>query len=203
MESRQSRTTQYCAIEVERKFQVSDEVLERIQKFSDKSVTKIIDDCYFCKHLALNDRWLRKRNDIWELKLPLKNVISSSTQTTVYYELVGKDVWHELGDLDQSTMVPYAKFITKRKEMSCDWNGYNVQIVIDSCDSRDGFCLNIGEVEIVVNDDGRVKHAESILDQVFKELGLETEEVVEGKVKAYLRQKDIVFHDELLKRGLV
>lgn len=199
-----SQNQQMNSIEVERKFRVSEKTLENLNKLSTVTAITQLDDSYFCEELALKDHWLRRRNGSWELKMPVLDGHFRRSRTTVYRELVGASIWQELNvsafDVDQ--LVPYAKILTERKKLQYQWNGSKVQIVLDTCTADNDFRYDVGEIEILVNDDSEVEHANFILDQVATSLGLRFEQYAEGKLMTYLREKHEPFYQKLAEKGL-
>lgn len=199
-----AQSHQMNVIEVERKFRVSEKALENLDKLSTITATTQLEDSYFCEELALKDHWLRLRNGVWELKMPLMDGHLRQSRTTVYREVVGAAVWKELDvsvlEIDQ--LIPYARLLTQRKKLEYDWNENKVQIVLDMCTTENGFQYDVGEIEILVDDYSEVEHANLILDQVASLLGLRFEQYAEGKLMMYLKEKHGSLYHKLVEKGL-
>eukprot|EP00177_Eucheuma_denticulatum_P006031 GFKZ01011001.1.p1 GENE.GFKZ01011001.1~~GFKZ01011001.1.p1 ORF type:complete len:255 (+),score=29.47 GFKZ01011001.1:70-834(+) len=192
-------------IEVERKFYVSDQALANISRLPTTTTSKVtLRDSYYCESLALSDRWLRHRNDTWQLKVPLPKRQSKSSHTTVYREITGPAVWRELNGspIDVSRLVPYATIITDRQEIHAKSHGTHFSIVLDACAGPRGFRYNLGEIEVLVDHSSKVSEANALIDRVAKSLGIELHHTTEGKLMRFLRQKNPQLYYNLDQRGL-
>lgn len=193
------------AIEVERKFYVSDHALANIAKLSTTTTSTItLNDSYYRESLALSDRWLRHRNGKWQLKVPLPKPQSKSSHTSVYREITGPAVWRELNDspIDVNRIVPYATIVTDRKELHAKWQGAHFSIVLDACAGPRGFRYHLGEIEVLVDHSSKVPEANALIDRVAKSLGIELHHTTEGKLMAFLKQKNPQLYYKLEQRGL-
>lgn len=173
-------------IEVEQKFQLTAEVRQNLLSLScEKEVIRFRDQ-YFDEDLALQDKWLRKRNEEWELKVPSRD--NRSSGPTVYKELNGIDeITACLPNLDIDSVVCYATLETERTQMTFPWNDYRVNITLDECHSNDGFRCAIGELELMVKDECEVASAIEELDKLANYFAVSKLDDKEGKLLKYLR----------------
>lgn len=168
-------------IEVERKFtplpSTKGKLLEALRSTStaDDELTgnsvisrKHMKDMYYDDaelSLTKADKWLRRRDGEWQLKLPpqtpqtVKDGLSSSSggtnvegskngtqtpalhsnSTFVYQEVTGADnVWSTLDrPQKESGLVPFAFMETYRTTFHFTWRGHNLQVVLDECIGHD------------------------------------------------------------------
>lgn len=181
-------------IEVERKFLLTPETTQTILALQSSFESVLFRDEYFDEDLALKDTWLRKRNDGWELKLPVTSdglETDKRRKATVYRELMGPDVWSELAHLSdhRDQLSCYAALTTKRIQLTVPWKQYSVNVTIDDCTSDDGFQCNIGELEVMVAEANEVNAASQVLDDLAGHLEVHHIEDKEGKLIKYIRQK--------------
>lgn len=191
-------------IEVERKFRVSPETKSRLeQRSSSKGMIKFI-DCYCCEELALEDMWLRQRNGAWELKIPVLPDRPKRLGTTVYRELVEPTVWDELSRLkvEIKGRRPYATLHTERTQLKCVWESREIEVVLDVCTTEDGFRYSVGELEILVARDSEVEDAATTLDHFAESLNLLGQSDANGKLIAYLKEKNETLYNALALKGL-
>lgn len=191
-------------IEVERKFRVSQETKSMLEQLSLSRNFVEFEDCYLSEELALEDMWLRQRNGIWELKVPVTSDRNRRLGATVYRELVGPAVWHELSrvKVEAHGLLPYATIRTERTQLKCLWKTQEVEVVLDVCTSEDGFRYSVGELELLVNRDSEVEGAANTLDQFAKSLNLQAQSDTDGKLLAYLKEKNEALYHAIALKGL-
>lgn len=194
-----------ASIEVERKFRVTPLIRSSLVLRTHATKRFSFEDCYFDEHLASRDMWLRKRNDTWELKIPINSTTQKSSAETVYRELTGSAVWRELGDdsIERESLLEYARLKTDRMEFQFKWRSYQVSIVLDACTSEDGFQYDVGEIEVLVDDDCEVEAASRALAEVSLEYGIGEMHQCEGKLLRYLREKRMPLFERLQKTGVI
>lgn len=190
-------------IEVERKFRVSQETRSMLEQMSLSTTFVELEDCYLSEELALEDMWLRQRNGIWELKVPVASDRTKRLGAMVYRELVGPAVWHELSPIKvEDGLLPYATIRTERTQLKCLWKTEEIAVVLDVCTSEDGFRYSVGELEILVHRDSEVEGAANALDQFADSLNLQTQSDTDGKLLAYLKEKNESLYHALALKGL-
>lgn len=181
------------AIEVERKFNITAESKRAILALATEDnppQTKCFRDEYFDEQLAICNKWLRKRNQTWELKVPLLppgHHDQSNSHTTVYRELSGDSVWPALNLTSQPAAPSYAVLHTVRTAVSIDWLGFSVGIVLDECSARGGFSCHVGELEILVDCPDRVPEATLALQQLASHLSLASADEKDSKLVKYIK----------------
>ncbi|KAK2858600.1 hypothetical protein Q5P01_003220 [Channa striata] len=196
-------------VEVERKFLFSDDTLKKLEEIGAVCVgLRQFYDQYFDTpqfNLTLRDMWLRKRKGCWELKCPMAQLsrdketageqckaealctrykeITSLPEIQLRVQEVIKDSNTETSSSQQdeswlSTMnlVCFAEFTTVRRSFTLEEEG--VQIDLDEAD----FGYQVGEVEVVVPEEGDVQSALERIDRTARQLGLTGDERVEGKM---------------------
>lgn len=141
--------------------------------------------------LTLRDMWLRKRKGCWELKCPTteeKSVEQSKTAAlcTRYKEITNlseiqhrvteiiKGVCEDTGTnssteneswLSKLNLVCFADFTTVRRSFVLKEDG--VQIDLDQAD----FGYHVGEIEVIVPEDGDVQSAMEKIERTAQKLG--------------------------------
>lgn len=169
-------------IEVEKKFTVPpsfDDVLAR--EGAVLVIEKEFLDSYYDFtdfKLSLQDCWLRKRNNTWELKHRDKHSNSKSTSLDAYYELDNeKEILRSLATyvsmdtrvksvqefVTGSRLRVFASFKTRRMRYEID----GVFIDLDSA----SFGYNVGEIEIIVGSVDDIADAEIKIESLAKRLG--------------------------------
>lgn len=184
-------------IEIEKKFLLTDEqtqaLLTDAQKLSEKSITdSYLDTSGYS--LTTKDLWLRERNGSFELKTPLKTKGASATHR--YYEST------ELGDIRQALKLDdgdtfTASLANSRIErfMTCltyrkSYSKQGFRIDIDTVTYQNSpFTYAIAEIELIVDDEAQVDEAEDRIIAFAKQHGLTTDQVVLGKIVAYLKSE--------------
>ena len=192
--------TKMSVIEVERKFEFSPEIKDKLAPTCNSDVsTKVFQDCYYSKSLALSDKWLRNRTGVWELKIPSDYERKHQIDDTVYREISGNEVWDYLGfsSANANNLELYAKITTKRTQIVVNKNGQDINLVLDECYADDGFQCSLGEAEVLVNDVNDVDRAIGVLDEIVLSLGLSLVRDNEGKLLQYLKYSNRPFYDSL------
>lgn len=210
----QKRVTM-AVIEVERKFQITADAKQKILSFENATVTptESIIDQYYNDQLALSDKWLRKRNGRWELKLPINdgatqhdNAGTHASGLSVFRELYDTDVWSALSlppppsDSAQIDMVCFATLATERTTVVIPWQTRSVKVTFDECTSPDGFQCNIGELELIVTEQQQVTPATLIINHLIAHFQLSSVDTKDGKLTKFLKHhRPAMFKELLLK----
>ncbi|XP_064640118.1 thiamine-triphosphatase-like [Lineus longissimus] len=187
------------AIEVERKFVVTDDCKEKLLELgAELFKTSEFTDEYFDVEqytLTTHDFWLRTRGGKFELKSPVvKNDLN--TPSSQYHELddeaailekiagvLGKDPGtmslHEY--LAETKCSVFSCYTTKRLSYMLE----DFEIVLDEMD----FGFSIGEIERMVDSESKISEALVAIDSMAEKLGLIGRKKVPGKMRAYLKIK--------------
>lgn len=193
-------------IEVERKFKLTPQALAALAALSPVRETRFR-DVYYAPELAETDRWLRRRDGVWELKVPVGAGGSAAAATTVYREVVGAEaVWAELGRVEEreAGLVPYASLTTRRSALDCRWRGSDVTVVVDRCTSPcGGFSHGVGEIETLVADEADVARAMRVVEEVALHYGLEIDAAGFGKLPRFLQENKPELYDRLICLGVI
>ncbi|MBD3250896.1 CYTH domain-containing protein [Candidatus Uhrbacteria bacterium] len=189
-------------IEVEKKFMLSPEQQQRLLKGAEYLNQKTQHDIYYDTPdylLTMQDKWLRKRNDHWELKHPVRTCEPSGKKRTHYKEFETDEEIIQAMDLDPDSpltdqlmaagYVPIAEYTTIRKTYKRD----PYTIVIDATD----FDYDIAEVEILAQDPEDSIRKFQQLREFAEELGLSMERQ-NGKLLEYLYRNNRQLYDDYL-----
>lgn len=168
-------------IEVEKKFLLDgaerERLLEGAKFVSEYSFT----DTYFDDKnysLTSKDIWLRKRDGKWELKIPLHK--GADRLGDQYREL---DTEEEIrGLINIEAYSPFSTFMTIRKK----YQKGDFIIDLDFVDFGD-FKYEIGEIELIVEDESKSAEALDKILNFAKENGLKITHV-RGKLMEYLKR---------------
>ena len=193
-------------IEVEKKFRATDEGKMRLMDGAEFVNEKTFTDIYWDKtdfNLTRQDRWLRQRDDRWELKWPLhpiggKNVlqqydeIENEAGIREKLDLVGSGNFEE--DLRAAGYAPVATLTTTRKKYKK--GGFTIDL--DEID----FGYAIGEIELMVNDEDEMAEAGARITAFAKDNGLDLLPV-RGKVLEYLKRFSPSHYEALVREGVV
>lgn len=182
-------------IEVEKKFTLSSEDIERITEGAEFLGEKSFTDTYFDTSgylLTKSDKWLRLRGNRFELKLPMNAGKGSSQRQLDQYEELDTDeaIYKALDikptatlqkDLEINGYKSFSTFTTTRKKYK------NGDFVID-LDVID-FGYSIGEIELMVESQSEMEEALNKILVFAKEQGLSVAPV-RGKVIEYIRRNN-------------
>ncbi|ESO91077.1 hypothetical protein LOTGIDRAFT_67883, partial [Lottia gigantea] len=166
-------------VEVERKFTINSETEPLLVKLGAKAKsTKTFTDIYFDDDdysLTLSDCWLRKRNNDYQMKIPVPNspIFDHSTK---YQELTNNtDILQFLkkklgvssnqlsGLIQTAKVIEFAKITTTRKTYSL--NG--CEIDLDMTDH--GF--QVGEIEVMAESPSQISEALRTIENMSVKLG--------------------------------
>lgn len=195
-------------IEVEKKFKLTPASRELLIKDAMLVSEKTFTDIYFDTAdwvLTKKDWWLRKRGDVFELKIPLHT--STERQADQYEELteeskIGEAIgFAAVGSFEQdATAAGYAPcciVTTHRTTYHLD----SFAIDIDEV-TGDGFVYQLAEIELMVEHESDMPSAVDSIMTLATARGLETG-YVRGKVLEYLKQKSPRHFQALIDAGVV
>lgn len=175
-------------IEVEKKFQPTEEQLQKLLQGALFIKEKIIHDVYFdfsdFRIMRVGDR-LRKRDDGFERKV----FISTETGMRVAHEYTDdesilknlqiNESYTSVADLVQKEMHPVCDFVNTRKEYKKD------EFIVD-VDSMN-FGMDVVEIELQVESEDQIHEAEQKILQLAQSFGMEVKDLP-GKTILYLRK---------------
>lgn len=204
-------------IEVERKFVPGPGVEKTLGKLGAELLgeTTFRDSYYDSPNLCLtmNDMWLRRRGDSWELKHPpqrgTRGLNGASTQ---YMELTSEDdiicrVSEELGvpcppNIESFGLNIFASFVTRRRRFLLPVvDNSNTKVVVDLDEADFGFA--VGEVEVLVKTQEEVENALKKVDEICRQLGVFRETPVQGKVSTFLQMNRADHYRKLLEAHVI
>lgn len=176
-------------IEIEKKFRITKEQEEALTQGAEFLGEKVFTDTYFDTSdwsLTLADKWLRLRDDQYELKTPL-NKIGTERVSDRYHEYETEQEIRAILQLPQAEtfaeslvlagITPFCTITTTRKKYKKDGFGIDV-------DSMD-FGYEICELEKMVADENDIASAENEIIEYAKAQGFSIGRV-RGKVLEYL-----------------
>lgn len=196
--------------EVEQKFLLSEKekklLLDGAEFLGEKVFTdKYFDDLNFS--LTKNDIWLRKRGEIFELKIPIAG--SENSSTNQYQEIEGGEKIREI-----FAITPIKSFIEDIKDLGYDsfcqcttvrkkYKRESFVIDLDEVEyEADNFKYQIAEIELLVENKEKIKKAENEIIEFSKKIGLKISPV-RGKVLEFLRNKKPDHYQALVDAGVV
>ena len=171
-------------IEVERKFRISSDCRQKLKDMGavmakEKRFTdEYYDDIKY--KLTLSDCWLRRRNKIWEFKIPPRH-LSQKDASTQYMEIRSEpEIMEHLFKLynDRKSM-DCVSMDSLRNELDLDVfatfsttrQTYHLPHCTVDLDIAD-FGFEVGEIEVMVSDETRIVDALNIIDDMARKLGM-------------------------------
>lgn len=195
-------------IEVEKKFILKDEDIDRLTQGAEFISEKTFTDTYYDTvdfSLTTKDMWLRQRGDRFELKVPLNQGESISNRVLDQYEeyeteeeirkilrLPEHKTLKE--DLEDAGYHSIGTLTTTRKKYK------KGEFIID-LDIID-FGYQIGEIELMVKDQSEIQEASDKIIAFAKENGLIIT-AVRGKIIEYIHRNDPKHYQALVDAGVV
>ena len=197
-------------IEIEKKFLLTDNQLNKLLKGARFISKKVFKDVYFDTNdykLTTQDYWLRLRENRYELKLPL--TLFSASKTNRYHEITdAKEVANALNlrdDIDLGEALSEAgikDFITVITERSSyEKEGFHIDI--DSATYvGSNFKYAVSEIELLIESEDGANLAEQKIIEFATRLGLTVDKVIYGKVLAYLHAEKHDHYEALVRAGV-
>lgn len=194
-------------IEVEKKFKLTPEDIERLTDGAEFINEKTFTDIYFDTadySLTTKDYWLRCRDGKYELKIPLNDgKMSQDRDLDQYKELETEEEIRKVldikenksfeEDLKDNGYIPFCTITTTRKK-------YKKNKFIIDLDTLD-FGYSIGEIELMVEDESKIEEAHDEIMNFAKENNLEIAPV-RGKVLEYLHRNSPSHYEALHALGM-
>lgn len=180
--------------EVEKKFILSEKQKEKLLQGATFLNEKTFTDTYYDNEkfsLALNDMWLRKRDDEFNLKIPMRE--SQGEMINKYHEVEGEMAIREIfaipkvldfeKDLASFGHKPFCIFKTTRQKYEKD--GFIIDL--DKGDFDD-WQYELAEIELLVESKEDMKVAEEKIYDFARAHGLEIKHV-NGKLVTFIERK--------------
>ena len=190
-------------IEVEKKFILSAEEVEKLVRGSEFVGEVKLDDVYYDTPdfvLMKQDKYLRRRNGQFEFKVSTELV--TNAPIAHYGELTSDgEIREELGlgrgDFEQTVKKAGYKPMVPIKTLRKKYKEGDFNIDIDSAD----FGHDVAEVELMVEKEEDVQEAVGRIQQFAfsKGFGDKSEEGIRGKVIEYLYRKNHVVYEEIVE----
>lgn len=200
-------------IEIEKKFLLTEEQQNKLLGGAKELGRKVVEDTYFDTdgyRLTLGDYWLRKRDGAYELKAPLRSGSGSYEATNRYNEITdAEEILRELGLGDGTDIETALASAGIKRFMTCfsdrssyDKNSFHVDI--DSVTYLDSdFEHAVAEIELLVESEAEADEADRRIMEFAKGLNLATDQVIMGKVAAYLKEKRPDHYRALVDAGVL
>lgn len=194
-------------IEVEKNFDLRPGDKERLTDGAEFVRKKTFTDVYYDNaeyYLTGRDYWLRKRDDRFELKVPLNKEGIGDRQTDQYRELeTDGEIAEELGliiktdlaaALAEAGYAPFARIVTARET----YQKGDFHLDFDEMD----FGFTTFEPELMVSDESQVAAAEERIMRFAKDHAI-TAGKGRGKVIEYIFRHDPAHYRALVAKGIV
>ncbi|MBI3889231.1 CYTH domain-containing protein [Candidatus Saccharibacteria bacterium] len=198
-------------IEIEKKFLLTPQQQESLLKGSVESGVKLVTDSYLDTSdfsLTKNDLWFRERDGVFELKMPLKS--GSGVATNRYHELTDEAaIARELGLGEVAHLNEALSEAGIKKFMTCytqrtSYEKQGFHIDVDTVTYRDSsFAYAVAEIELLVETEEEADAAEARIITFAKQFDLIIDQVVLGKVAAFLKADDPRHYNALVAAGIL
>jgi adenylate cyclase class IV len=168
--------------------------------------------------LTCNDCWLRQRGNRYELKVPLVHVNSTVVGVDVYREHHGFDAviaaldtlklttraggfssLTEMDVLHSYGLNAFLTIVTHRRSYITTFKGATLQVDLDNADGS--YC--IGEVEMIVANEGDVDQCKRLLCEYVDTNNLDTTKPLFGKVLQRIKDQGGNHYRRLVESGIV
>lgn len=200
-------------IEVERKFLLTSHILEKVKQESlEKYPPKVVLlDVYYdtvTNALMSHDMWLRKRNNIWQLKSRVDGS-AKHCETTQYLESENKDEILSIitpllsegrNTLGLSELVDCGTLLVIM-ELTSSRQSFHIGHLTVDVDQTD-FGFDVGEIEVLVEKQSDIPAAVEDIELLARKLGVSTW-THEGKVDNYLARNNVPLLGQLRKVGVL
>lgn len=200
-------------IEIEKKFLLTKIEEQALLQDAEELGQKIVEDSYLDTpdySLTRRDLWFRERDGAYELKVPLKATGDTPAATNRYHELTDIDAIRQ--ELSLDTTVGFEEALSLAditRFMTCYTNrrSYEKQdfhIDIDSVTYNDSdFTYALAEIEVLINNESQADEAENRIVDFARSFGLTTDQVILGKVGAFLKAERPEHYKILVDAGVL
>lgn len=200
-------------IEIEKKFLLTQQQIDALTENANELGEKLVEDSYLDTadyRLTLNDLWFRIRDGQYELKAPLTSSSDSVITTNRYHEITDTAKIAELLNLnteidfeqalEEAGITPFITCYTQRK--SYEKQGFHLDI--DTATYKDSdFTYAISEIELLVEDESVANEAERQIIEFARGYGFTLDQVIYGKIVAYLQVESPQHYQALLDGGVL
>ncbi|MFZ1301356.1 MAG: CYTH domain-containing protein [Candidatus Microsaccharimonas sp.] len=186
-------------VEIEKKFVLTETQKTALLDGSVELGEKSIVDSYLDTddyQLTLRDYWFRIRDGEYELKAPLASGSGSYATTNRYREITSvEEICDELkldysGDIETTLSLAGIKsFITcYTTRQSYEKAGFEIDV--DQATYQDSdFTYALAEIELLIEDESKADEAEARIIEFAQQFNLTTDQVILGKIAAYLKEE--------------
>jgi adenylate cyclase class IV len=200
-------------IEIEKKFLLTEAQQSDLLDGAQELGLKIVEDSYLDTDtftLTTNDLWFRERDGAYELKAPLQSRNGSQTKTNRYNEITDmQEIAQVLGfdaELEFKTSLSRAgikKFMTiTTSRKSYERQGFHIDV--DSATYPGSkFEYSVAEIELLINSESEADEADRRIVEFAEKFDLTTDQVVLGKVAAYLKAEKPDHYEALVNAGVL
>lgn len=195
-------------IEVEKNFIISEQYKKQLARDAEFLSERVFTDIYYDTEnflLTSQDKWLRSREGVFELKLSLHNRVGRLADQ--YDELEDEQKIRQVlnlppnknlaDDLIKAGYLPFCTCKTTRRKYKKE----PFIIDLDIVDFQD-FTYNIGEIELMVRDKSEIEDAIEKIMNFAKDQNL-TVVPVRGKIIEYLKRAKPNHYQALVKKNVV
>ena len=192
-------------IEVEKKFNLTEEEIARLISGATFVKELVIHDTYFDTddyRLTLKDMWLRNREGKFEMKVPTHKrkdfLFADYRELTTEEEIrsaigfIEKGLLQDL--LEKNGFTPFAKLVSTRRKYKKD----DFTFDIDSID----YGYNVAEIELMVTTDKEAEEAKKKIMALATSLKIEVK-IVRGKLTEYMFRFCPAHHKALLDASIL
>lgn len=200
-------------IEIEKKFLLTDAQQQSLLEGSEELGEKIVNDSYLDTsdyRLTTADYWFRERDGVYELKAPLKTSNGLGTATNRYHEITNiEEITQELNIPVESDFATALSTASIKRFMTCytrrnsyEKQGFHIDVDEVSYDDSQ-FTYAVAEIELLIDDESQADDAELLIVEFAKKFDLVTDQVVLGKVAAFLRAEKPDHYETLVAAGVL
>ncbi|EKE19547.1 MAG: thiamine triphosphatase-like protein [uncultured bacterium] len=195
------------AFEIEKKFILTDRQKVKLLEGAEFLGEKVFVDAYYDNEqfsLGMNDMWLRKRDNEFNLKIPMRE--QQGEMINKYHEVEGEMAIREIfaipvvgtfeQDLESFGHKPFCIFQTKRKKYEKE--GFIIDL--DEADFGD-WQYGLAEIELLVETKEEMKEAEERIYEFAKKHDLEIMHV-RGKLLEFIKRKIPDFYARMIADGV-
>ena len=200
-------------IEIERKFKLNEAEKESLLAGAIFVGEKTFTDVYYDTEdftLSKNNIWLRKRDDEFQLKLPILQ--KEKVQTTQFQEIEGEDKIREIfaipSIVDFETDIKvfgyeiFCQLETTRRKYQKENFEIDLDQTVSNFPSEQDFFYRMVEIELMVSSNAEILNADKKIMAFAKKNQLKIGNI-RGKVAEYLFRKKPKHYEALIKAGVV
>ena len=179
--------------EIEKDFNFEEEKMVKLLKEADFIGQKVFTDVYYDTdryNLTSKNTWLRAREGLFELKIPMNGITDTDRYEEVedeqkikkFLEFNAEEILKN--QLAENGYKPFLKLTTTRKK----YKKGEFNIDIDNAEYDDGSTFKGMEIELMIEDEKKAQEASDQIIKFAEIYGLE--QSYEGKISGYIRHKN-------------